>query len=96
MPWRYSNTRIIETEFHTPGERTATIPHGQIDSIPVEAEAARRAALVQRPGIDRLPRPERVGGFDPRESTIVFETALDDYGEVPPVLSEWVAYSPLC
>src|SRR5918912_1511496 len=26
--------------------------------------------------------PERVGGFDPTGSTVVFETALDDYAEV--------------
>ena len=30
----------------------------------------------------RLTIPERVGGFDPTGSTVVFETALDDYAEV--------------
>ncbi len=30
----------------------------------------------------RLTIPERIGGFDPTGSTVVFETALDDYAEV--------------
>src|ERR1044071_3890494 len=100
--WRYSDTRIVETEFRAP------CPDGQPTGAPVktydyqpraggaDSGASRWAtitptALKERRGAGRLSFnwyrlrltvPERVGGFETAGSTVVFETALDDYAEV--------------
>jgi gluconolactonase len=100
--WRYSDTRIVETEFRAPG------PDGQPTGAPVKTydytphaggadfddsrwETVAPAALKERRGAGRLSFnwyrvrltvPERVGGFETAGSTVVFQTALDDYAEV--------------
>ena len=100
--WRYSDTRIVETEFRAPG------PDGQPTGAPVKTydyaphaggadfddsrwPVVEPAALKERRGAGRLSFnwyrlrltvPERVGGFETKGSTVVFETALDDYAEV--------------
>ncbi|HWS87606.1 MAG TPA: SMP-30/gluconolactonase/LRE family protein [Pyrinomonadaceae bacterium] len=100
--WRYSDTRIVETEFRAPG------PDGQPTGAPVKTydytphaggsdfddsrwTTVAPTALKERRGAGRLSFnwyrlrltvPERVGGFETAGSTVVFETALDDYAEV--------------
>lgn len=100
--WRYSDTRIVETEFRAPG------PDGQPTGAPVKTydytphaggadfddsrwETVVPTALKERRGAGRLSFnwyrvrltvPERVGDFDTTGSTVIFQTALDDYAEV--------------
>jgi gluconolactonase len=100
--WRYSDTRIVETEFRAPG------PDGQPTGAPVKTydytphaggadfddsrwATVAPAALKERRGAGRLSFnwyrirltvPERVGDFQTAGSTVVFQTALDDYAEV--------------
>jgi gluconolactonase len=100
--WRYSDTRIVETEFRAPG------PDGQPTGAPVKTydyaphaggadfddsrwETVSPTALKERRGAGRLSFnwyrvrltvPERVGDFETTGSTVVFQTALDDYAEV--------------
>jgi gluconolactonase len=67
-------------------------PHaGAADFDDSAWEAIRATTLDQRRGTGRLcfnwyriklTIPERVGSYDPTGSTVVFETALDDYAEV--------------
>jgi gluconolactonase len=100
--WRYSDTRIVESQFRAPdehGQPTGPVvatydytPHAGAatfdDSAWTQIEPA---SLVERRGTGRLSFnwyrirltiPERIGAFDTRGSTAVFETSLDDYAEV--------------
>src|SRR5512135_3420670 len=100
--WRYSDTRIVETDFYAAGA------DGQPGDTPVKAydyspkaggvnfddsgwEVIEPSSLDKRRTNGRLAFnwyrikltiPERVGGFDPTGSTVVFETSADDYAEV--------------
>lgn len=100
--WKYSDTRIVETDFRSAG------PDGQPGTAPVKAydftphaggadfddsawELVAASDLVKRRGNGRLSFnwyrinltiPETVNGFSTAGSTVVFQTALDDYAEV--------------
>ncbi|HKG13655.1 MAG TPA: SMP-30/gluconolactonase/LRE family protein [Pyrinomonadaceae bacterium] len=100
--WRYSDTKIVETEFRAPGadgqpsdalsKTYDYTPHaGGADFDDAKWETFAPVDLSKRRGAGRLSFnwyrmrltiPERVGDFDTAGSTIVFETALDDYAEV--------------
>lgn len=100
--WRYSDTRILETEFKSPG------PDNQPTGKPIKTydyepkagtadfddsnwETLSASALSERRATGRLcfnwyriklTIPERIGAFSTQGSTVVFQTALDDYAEV--------------
>jgi gluconolactonase len=100
--WRYSDTRIVETNFNAAG------PDGQPTGPSVKTydyepkagsgdfddstwEIVPAAELQRRRGNGRLSFnwyrinitvPERVNGFATAGSTVVFQTALDDYAEI--------------
>lgn len=100
--WKYSDTRIVETDFRSAG------PDGQPGTAPVKAydftphaggadfddsawELVAASDLVKRRGNGRLSFnwyrinltiPETVNGFSTTGSTVVFQTAIDDYAEV--------------
>ncbi len=100
--WRYSDTRIVEVDFHAPGANGQPsgppnktydyTPHaGGADFDDSKWEAIGPTSLSARRSTGRLcfnwyriniTVPQRVEGFDPTGSSIVFETALDDYAEV--------------
>jgi gluconolactonase len=100
--WRYSDTKIVETEFRAPGAdgQPSDVPSKTYDYTPhaggagfddAKWDVVAPADLSKRRGAGRLSFnwyrirltvPERVGDFDTTGSTVVFETALDDYAEV--------------
>lgn len=100
--WRYSDVKIIETEFTAPGDdgqpgskpvRTYDYsPHaGGLDFDDSGWEVIAPDTLDNRRGAGRicfnwyrirLTIPEDVNGFKTRGSTVIFETAIDDYAEV--------------
>jgi gluconolactonase len=100
--WRYSDTRIVEVDFRSPGAdgQPTGVPVRTYDYTPHAGVAAfddgkwtviEPTSLSQRRGNGRLSFnwyrikltiPESVSGFDTAGSTVVFETALDDYAEV--------------
>jgi gluconolactonase len=92
--WRYSDTRIIEVDFR--GKKTYDYtPHGRDVAKPEFDDSAWETL---DPNTLKNPRstgkicfnwyritltiPEKVGDFDPTGSTLVFDTIVDDYGEV--------------
>ena len=100
--WRYSDTKIVETEFRAAGadgqpsgpsvKTYDYTPHAGAadfdDSAWVKVAAN---DLDKRRGNGRLSFnwyrltitvPEKVGDYDPTGSTIVFQSALDDYAEI--------------
>jgi gluconolactonase len=100
--WRYSDTRIVSTEFREPGSdgQPGTQPLTTYDFEPhaggrdyddSQWTAIAPASLSQRRTGGRLSFnwyriqvtiPDRIGDFDPANSTAVFETSLDDYAEI--------------
>lgn len=100
--WRYSDTRIIEVDFKSPGadKQPTGAPNRTYDYTPKAGpadfddsnwEVIRASSLGARRSTGRicfnwyrikLTIPERAGNFDPTGSTVVFQTALDDYAEV--------------
>ena len=100
--WRYSDTKIVEVDFKSPGtdnqptgaaNRTydyipkagpADFDDSKWDAIPASSLETRRSTgrLCFNWYRIKLTIPERVGDFDPTGSTVVFQTALDDYAEV--------------
>lgn len=100
--WRYSDTRIIETEFRGPGpdKQPTGKPNKTYDYEPKAGvaafddsqwEAIPASSLSERRSTGRLcfnwyrlkvTVPERVGTFETKGATLVFQTALDDYAEV--------------
>ncbi len=100
--WRYSDTRIIETDFRAPGPdkqptgrpiRTYDYEPkaGGIDFDDSKWEPIAAASLSDRRSTGRLcfnwyritlTIPERVGETNTKGSTVIFQTALDDYAEV--------------
>lgn len=100
--WRYSDTKIIEVDFKSPGadkqptgaaNRTydytpkagpAEFDDSGWEAIPASSLEARRSTgrLCFNWYRIKITVPERVGDFDPTGSTVVFQTALDDYAEV--------------
>src|SRR5262249_12510323 len=100
--WRYSDTKIIETDFRAPGpDKQPTgaaiktydyTPHaGAADFDDSQWPSIAPTTLDQRRSTGRLcfnwyrikiTVPERVGTYDPRGATVVFETSVDDYAEV--------------
>jgi gluconolactonase len=100
--WRYSDTKIVETNFrsagadnHPSGPPVRTYdywPHaGGVDFDDSNWEKIAAADLTERRGNGRLSFnwyrlnvtiPERVADFETAGSTVVFETALDDYAEI--------------
>jgi gluconolactonase len=100
--WRYSDVRIVETEFRGPGadgqptggpvKTYDYAPHaGGGDFNDSNWEPIPANSLDKRRGNGRLSFnwyriavtiPERVAGVETRGSTVVFETALDDYAEI--------------
>jgi gluconolactonase len=108
--WRYSDTRIVETDFLAPGSDgqpgkrpTKTYdyaPHaGNIEFDDSRWEVISPSSLEDRRSTGRLcfnwyriniTVPERVNGFDARNSVAVFETSLDDYARFG-----WTASCPV-
>jgi gluconolactonase len=100
--WRYSDTRILETDFNGPGpdQQPTGRPVKTYDYEPKAGPAEfddsawaviRPTSLSERRSTGRicfnwyrirLTIPERVGAFETNGSTVVFQTALDDYAEV--------------
>ncbi len=100
--WRYSDTRIIEVDFKSPGadKQPTGAPNRTYDYTPKAGpadfddskwEVIPASSLEARRSTGRLcfnwyrikiTVPERVGDFDPTGSTVVFQTALDDYAEI--------------
>lgn len=100
--WRYSDTKIVEVDFRSPGaDGQATgaplktydyTPHaGAADFDDSSWETIDATTLSRRRGTGRIcfnwyririTVPERIGNFETGGSTLVFQTALDDYAEV--------------
>ena len=100
--WRYSDTKIVETDFRSAGADDQPTgpsvktydytPHaGVADFDDSNWEKIAATDLVKRRGNGRLSFnwyrvnvtvPEKIGDFDTSGSTVVFETALDDYAEI--------------
>jgi gluconolactonase len=100
--WRYSDTKIVETQFNAAGADNQPsgpsvktydyAPHaGGEDFDDSGWEMIAATDLVKRRGNGRLSFnwyrinitvPEKIGNLDTTGSTIVFETALDDYAEI--------------
>ena len=100
--WKYSDTKIIETDFHAAGADNQpsgpavktydyTPKAGGADFDDTQWEKISAADLQKRRGNGRisfswyrinLTIPENVNGFSTNGSTVVFQTALDDYAEV--------------
>jgi gluconolactonase len=100
--WRYSDTKIIETDFRSAGtdNQPTGVPVKTYDYTPKAGggdfddskwEVIPATSLEKRRGNGRiwfnwyrinLTIPERIDGFDPTGSTLVFETSLDDYAEI--------------
>jgi gluconolactonase len=100
--WRYSDTRIIETDFRAPG--SDKLPTGEpIKTYDYEPKAGaaefddsnwepiRASSLSDRRSTGRicfnwyrikLTIPARIGNVETAGTTVVFQTALDDYAEV--------------
>jgi gluconolactonase len=100
--WKYSDTKIVETNFNAAG--ADDLPSGPAvrtyDYTPKAGvsgyddsqwEAVPAADLQKRRGNGRLSFswyrinltiPESVNGFSTEGSTVVFQTALDDYAEI--------------
>ena len=99
--WRYSDTRIVETEFKAPGadkqptgKPIKTYDYepkaGGADFDDAQWEVIAAHSLSERRATGRLcfnwyrlklTIPERVGAFDTKGATVVFQTALDDYAD---------------
>ena len=94
--WRYSDTRIVEADFHGPDGRPLKTydftPHaGGADFDDSGWEAIAPTSLEERRSTGRLcfnwyrtriTVPAKIGGFSTLGSTVVFETSVDDYAEV--------------
>lgn len=100
--WKYSDTRIVETDFRSAGADNQPsgpsvktydyTPHaGGTDFDDSAWEKIAATDLGKRRGNGKLSFnwyrvtitvPEKVGDFDPSGSTVVFQTALDDYAEI--------------
>jgi gluconolactonase len=100
--WRYSDTKIVETQFNAAGADNQPsgpsvktydyAPHaGGYDFDDSGWEKLAASDLAKRRGNGRLSFnwyrinitvPEKIGNIDTAGSTIVFETALDDYAEI--------------
>jgi gluconolactonase len=100
--WRYSDTKIVETDFSAPGadfkpsgkaiKTYDYVPKaGSVDFDDSAWERIEPAALETRRSTGKLcfswyrtavTIPERVGTFETRGSTVVFEVVVDDYAEV--------------
>jgi gluconolactonase len=100
--WRYSDTRIIETDFKSAGADNQPTgnavktydytPHAGIADFDDSSwEIVPANELNKRRGNGRLSFnwyrinitiPESVNGFATNGSTVVFQTALDDYAEI--------------
>ena len=100
--WRYSDTKIVETDFNGPGAdlRPSGKPIKTYDYVPKAGsadfddsawETIEPAALEARRSTGKLcfnwyrttlTIPEKVGAFETRGSTIVFEIVVDDYAEI--------------
>lgn len=100
--WRYSDTKIIETQFNAAGPDSQPsgpsvktydyAPHaGGSDFDDSQWEKVAASDLVKRRGNGRLSFnwyrinitvPERIGDYATAGSTVVFQTALDDYAEI--------------
>jgi len=100
--WRYSDTKIIEVDFKSPGadKQPTGAPNRTYDYTPKAGLADfddSKWEMIPASSLDvrrstgrlcfnwyriKLTIPERIGDFDPTGSTVVFQTALDDYAEV--------------
>jgi gluconolactonase len=94
--WRYSDTRIIEAEFKRPdGTMGPTYSYepqaggADFDDSawevldPTTLRKGRSTGLICFNWYRiRVTIPEKVGDLDPTGSTVVFDTNVDDYGEI--------------
>ena len=100
--WRYSDVKIIESDFLDAGPdgQPGVKPNRAYDFEPhaggrgfddASWEVIGPTNLSQRRSAGklsfnwyriRITIPERVGGFDPTGSTLVFQTSVDDYAEI--------------
>ncbi len=76
--------QAIKTYDYTPHAGGADFDDSKWEMIPASSLEARRATgrICFNWYRIKLTIPDRVGDFDPTGSTVVFETALDDYAEV--------------
>ena len=100
--WKYSDTKIVETDFKSAGADNQPTgnavktydytPHAGVANFDDSSwETVAANDLNKRRGNGKLSFnwyrinitiPENINGFDTNGSTIVFQTALDDYAEV--------------
>jgi gluconolactonase len=100
--WRYSDTKIVETDFSAAGADSQPsgpsvktydyAPHaGGVDFDDSGWEKVAATDLIKRRGNGRLSFnwyritltiPEKIGALETNGTTVVFETALDDYAEI--------------
>lgn len=100
--WRYSDVKIMQTEFREagpdgqPGKKANTAydyepQAGAKDFDDSSWEAIDPRTLSRRRSAGKLSFnwyriqitiPEQIGKFDPKGSTVVFETSVDDYAEI--------------
>lgn len=94
--WRYSDVRIIEVDFKRPGGSTGKTysiePRAGAANFDDSAWEVLDPTTLGRPRSTgllcfnwyriRITIPEKIGDFDPTGATVVFDTIVDDYGEV--------------
>jgi len=94
--WRYSDTRIIEVEFRRPdgsmGKTYSYEPKAGGADFDDSAWEVLDPTTLNKPRSTgllcfnwyriALTIPGKIGDFDPTGATVVFDTVVDDYGEV--------------
>jgi gluconolactonase len=94
--WRYSDTRIIEVDYKRPdgkmGKTYSYEPRAGSASFDDSAWEVLDPTTLGKPRSTgmlcfnwyriRVTIPEKIGDFDPTGATVVFDTIVDDYGEV--------------
>jgi gluconolactonase len=94
--WRYSDTRIVEVEFKQPdgkpGKTYSIEPRAGAADFDDSGWELLDPTTLGKPRSTgmlcfnwyriRVTIPEKIGDFDPTGATVVFDTIVDDYGEV--------------
>jgi gluconolactonase len=94
--WRYSDTRIIEVDYKrpdgSPGKTYSYEPKAGGADFDDSAWEVLDPTTLNKPRSTGLlcfnwyrigvTIPEKIGDFDPTGATVVFDTVVDDYGEV--------------
>lgn len=94
--WRYSDTRIIEVDFKgpdgKPGKTYSYEPKAGAADFDDSGWEVLDPTTLGRPRSTgmlcfnwyriQVTIPEKIGDFDPTGATVVFDTIVDDYGEI--------------